>query len=124
MKLRIKGNSLRLRVSPTELERIAAQGWVEDSVRFAADTALSYRLEVGAGGGLAAALEAGRIRVTVPRAAVERWRRDDEVAIGGEQALPDGETLNILIEKDFECLKPRPGDADADTFPNPAKLPD
>jgi hypothetical protein len=123
MKLRIKGNSLRLRVSPTEMEQIAAQGWVEDTVRFAADAALRYRLEVAPADRLAATFEGGGICVTVPVGAAERWRRAGEVTISGEQALPGDETLNILIEKDFECLNPRLGDDDVDTFPNPAKAP-
>ena len=63
----------------------------------------------------------GVIRVSVPQSAVERWQRTDEVTISGELALGGSETLKILIEKDFECLNPRPGDEDADTFPNPAK---
>jgi Family of unknown function (DUF7009) len=123
MKLRIKGNSLRLRVSPTEVAQIAAQGWAEDAVRFAADAALRYRLEVGPAGQLRATFAAGEICVTVPAEAAERWQRADEVTISGDQALPGDERLNILIEKDFECLNPRPGDDDADTFPNPAKAP-
>jgi len=28
--------------------------------------------------------------------------------------------LALLIEKDFQCLAPRDGEQDLDTFPNPA----
>ena len=47
MKLRIKGNSLRLRVSRTELERFQAEGRVEETVQFTAapEANLTYALE-------------------------------------------------------------------------------
>ncbi|MGH9600687.1 MAG: DUF7009 family protein, partial [Terracidiphilus sp.] len=37
MKLRIQGNSLRLRVTRAELDRLAGNGRVEETVYFAAD---------------------------------------------------------------------------------------
>ena len=37
MKLRIRGNSLRLRVSKTELARIAESGKAEDTARFSSE---------------------------------------------------------------------------------------
>jgi hypothetical protein len=120
MKLRILGNTLRLRVTKGELEQISAHGFVEDSIRFAGGARLVYRLEAG-GEAFGAEYAAERIRVRVPPSAVRRWARDDEVAMRGAQPLGDGGALEILVEKDFECLKPREGEDPTDFFANPAK---
>jgi hypothetical protein len=47
MKLRIKGNSLRLRVSRSELARFQAGGRIEETIRFspAPEATLTYALE-------------------------------------------------------------------------------
>jgi hypothetical protein len=47
MKLRIKGNSLRLRVSPSEMEQLLQSGRVEETIYFGADEGarLTYALE-------------------------------------------------------------------------------
>jgi hypothetical protein len=42
----------------------------------------------------------------------------------GTQRIGSGKSLAILIEKDFECLKPRAGDDPTDLFVNPAKTRD
>lgn len=119
MKLRVRGNSLRLRVSQRELERITQHGVAEDAVHFAPGTALRYRLEAVPDGELCAEFADGEVRVRVPRAQIERWAAPDQVSIDGEQAVGGGEHLRILIEKDFSCLAPREGEDDSDLFPNP-----
>ncbi len=50
MKLRIKGNSLRLRVSPSEMERLLSAGRIEEIIHFAQepDAKLTYALEQAA----------------------------------------------------------------------------
>src|SRR5690606_37083677 len=121
MKLRIRGNSVRIRVSRSELERIAEEGLAEDAVRFAPDVGLVYRVRVVTDGRVSAELEDGVLTVTLPKATVERWTRPDEVSIRGEQPIGGGETLKILVEKDFECLTPREGEDQSDLFPNPAQ---
>lgn len=120
MKLRIRGNSLRIRVSQTELEQISRDGAAFDVIHFDAATRLEYGVEVHADRPLGARFSGAGIRVTVPADEVERWLAPDQVSIAGEQALASGGALKILIEKDFTCLAPREGEDDSDLFPNPA----
>ena len=59
------------------------------------------------------------IRITVPEGTAKRWGNSAEVGLAQEQQV-DAEThLSILIEKDFRCLAPRPGEDESDTFANP-----
>lgn len=110
---------MRIRVSRGELNQIAEAGFAEDAVHFSADSALRYRVTVAPDGEPAARFGADELSVVLPRAAVERWLAPEEVSIRGEQPIGGGESLKILVEKDFECLTPREGEDDSDLFPNP-----
>jgi hypothetical protein len=123
MKLRIRGDSVRIRVSKVELAEIADAGAAEDSVRFSPSTELRYRVEVRPTGPVEADFIGPLLRVVVPKSRVEQWLRPDEVAIEGRQAIGDGATLRILIEKDYTCLAPGSGEDDSDLFANPQKQP-
>lgn len=129
MKLRIKGNSLRLRVTRPELTTILEGGRVEETVRFGPRPAdqLAYVLQVehlprmpAADDGPVATFAANEIRIALSPASVRRWREPDQVGIEGRQPVGGGETLHLLIEKDFACIDGPPGSEDPDAFPNPS----
>jgi hypothetical protein len=113
MKLRFHGGTLRLRLSQSEVARIAEGGRVEESVTFAPGQVLSYALESGPAADVTATLEENRIRVTIPAARAVSWAGSDDTGI---QSAND--SLRILIEKDFQCAHPQ-GEEAADAFPNP-----
>jgi hypothetical protein len=118
MKLRIRGNSVRLRVSRAELTQIETQGCAEDSTEFAPTVRLTYRVEVRPDGAVEASYSGDTIEIRLPRGDVQRWAQTDQIGIRGEQRIADGGTLQILVEKDFACLSPTDEDQ-SDLFPNP-----
>jgi hypothetical protein len=124
MKLRIKGNTLRLRLTQTEVARLGAEegGRVEDEVLFAPGVSLRYAIEARDGADAADAPRAdyadGAVRVVVSASVARRWIASDDPGIAGEQPNGSADPLRILIEKDFACLHRESEDADA--FPNPA----
>ena len=122
MKLRILGNSVRFRVSQAELAQLTGEGHVEDSVAFGPGARLVYRLEVAdvPENSVAAGYDANGVHVVLPRELVAAWQRPDEISIRAEQALAGGDSLSILVEKDFTCLIPREGEDQSELFPNPA----
>ncbi len=119
MKLRIRGDSLRLRLSRGEVEAFDRDGRVEDAAHFGPGARLAYSLERSPGGALSARLEDGSVVVTVPEDLARTWCRTDRVGLEGEQPTGDGPTLRILVEKDFACLKTRSVEDETDAFPNP-----
>ena len=121
MKLRIRGNSVRIRLSQTELEQLAETGIAEDRVRFSPGAELAYRVKVTPDGDVRAELGASGVTVTLSKGSLERWLAPAEVSIRAEQPIDGRETLTILIEKDFACLVPREGEDDSDLFPNPSR---
>ena len=118
MKLRILGNSIRLRLSQSDLAALLDGGAVEDRVVFPAGPALTYRLESSSGESTEADYDNDRIVIRFPLAEIENWARPTEVTMHAELALGEGR-LELLVEKDFKCLSPRDGEDDADLFPNP-----
>lgn len=113
MKLRFHENTLRLRLSQSEVAQFKKTGRVENTVAFAPGQALEYTIESGAVPALTASFESGRIRVMVPSAAARQWADSDETGVEGESSA-----LRIAVEKDYQCLH-RDSAEDADAFPNP-----
>ena len=123
MKIRISGDSVRLRLKRGEVDRIASGQSIEEQTHFAGSM-LTYRLEVRTDGQFSASLADNRIVVCLPGEKVVNWARTDEVSIYSELATTDTDTLSILVEKDFTCLTPghhRDCKDDEDTFPHPAR---
>lgn len=120
MKLRLRGNTLRLRLTRAEVDRLGSNaGRVEESVRFGPTASLLYSIERDDVRAPRAELDGRAIRVIAPHTLVEAWAKSDQVGFDGEQATGDGQVLRILVEKDWNCLTSRPGEEDVDTFPNP-----
>lgn len=117
MKLRLQGDSLRLRLTQPEVARLAATGAVVDAVHVAPGAALTYGLRAADVDALAAAFDGATLTVLVPTAWVGPWADGDEVGFEGTVEAGDGRSLALLVEKDFACLHRRADEADA--FPNP-----
>jgi hypothetical protein len=114
MKLRIRGNSLRLRLSQSEVTQLAQHGRVEDAISFG-PSKLAYVLATSDVDRISATYEDHRIIVTLPKDRAKRWISTDEVGI---ESSGDPK---ILVEKDWSCLVPREGEDDSDAYPHPEK---
>lgn len=121
MKLRIRGDTIRLRLKRYEVEQIAAGSSVVEETHFP-NAVLTYRLDVSDNNDISASLDNGSLTINVPRSKVHDWAGTDQVSMYVEQKLPGNGFLSLLIEKDFGCLEPghhRDCEDDADTFPHP-----
>jgi hypothetical protein len=106
MKLRIRGNSLTLRVSKTELAKLAETGKVEEAMRFSSEQSLRYGIEIRATGAVTAAFSGAEILVTLPKARLDLWLRPTEVSVEGSQPIGGGKVLQIVLEKDGAQARP------------------
>ena len=119
MKLRIRGSSVRLRLTRGEVQRVAEGGRVEDAVAFGPTQRLSYALVAADVSVPSATFDQAAIIVSIPHAQLHAWATSDDVGIEAQQSIGNGQALSILVEKDFACLTPRKGEDDGDAFPNP-----
>ena len=119
MKLRIKGPSLRVRLTQGEVRALADGGRIEEHVPFGGGVKLTYRLRRDAAATqISASFAGGVLEIRVPEAMARDWCASQEVTLAGtQQAAP--EALRITVEKDFACLAPRTGEDESDNFPHP-----
>ena len=116
MKLRIRDNALRLRLTVSEVADVAAGKAVEGCMPLPSGRPLVYRLAAAEAAG--AALDDNTLRVSFPGEALRDWARGDDVSLAGSCGA-GSQTLALLVEKDFACLSPRAGGDDDDTFEHP-----
>lgn len=115
MKLRIRDNSIRLRLTKSEVAEFAEKGLVGSKTEFSNNNILIYALKSSdLVKNIQANFDNGRIEVVVPKEIAEKWTSTDEVGFSSED-----ETLKILVEKDFACLAERPNEDESDNFPHP-----
>ena len=121
MKLRIRDNTIRLRLMRGEVETLQIEGRVSAQTEFPGGHVFSYTVESSpASAELEAAFGDDVLTVRIPEDSVLAWATSEQVSIEAELLLDDGEMLRLLVEKDFACLAPREGEDEADMYPHPA----
>jgi len=120
LKLRIRDNSIRLRLTQTEVALVRQDGLVKGSVSFGGDDHFDYLLRSAAGTAAPeASICSNVLTVSIPESDLAQWVSSDEVSIAATQPLAGDGQLHILVEKDFACLAPREGEDESDMYPNP-----
>ena len=119
MKLRLKGNSLRLRLTQPEVTQMVATGRVEETVAFGTH-ALVYALErCDKTSDVSASFDGHEVTVRVARAVLDAWVTTDCVGFERTLEMAGGAFLRLLVEKDWQCLTARAGEDESSAFPNP-----
>ena len=121
MKLRIRGDSIRLRLKRGEVDQLASGTSIVEETHFP-NAVLTFRLDVSENDDVSASFDNGSLVVSLPKSSVLDWAGSDEVSLVAEQELSGASSLSLLIEKDFSCLEPghhRDCEDDDDTFPHP-----
>jgi hypothetical protein len=120
MKIRIRGNTIRLRLTKTEVDTFSKEGYLEEKTDFG-PTSLAYALESLAGiDDIEATYLDNKIIVFVPEALKNVWTSTDLVGINNSMDIHNGKFLFILIEKDWACIDNILEDQ-SDNYPNPNK---
>lgn len=119
MKLRTRENSIRLRLAQTDVAKLLEHGAVEERVEFPGGNVLTYRLESTSSSEPDAAYTNGTVTVRFPKDAIAAWADPAEVSLSAECQIGSG-ALQLLVEKDYQCLSPREGEDEQGLFPNPA----
>lgn len=115
MKLRCTENSIRLRLRKSDIEILSQQQKVSDSVNFGMTTPLSYTLAISDTTQIEAKNMNSSIYIIVPKSRANKWVNSDQVSIEETVEFDNGQTLHVLIEKDFPCVD-RENEDKSDTF--------
>jgi hypothetical protein len=121
MKLRIKGDSLRLRVSRSEVARLLAGDCLEETIHFTPEPVAKFTFALQQETSLSrptVQYAANKVTILIPAEQAHTWGATDQVGIAEDISLGNLGALALLIEKDFACLD-RSEEGNEDTFPNP-----
>ena len=106
MKLRLKGNSVRLRLTPSDITALCDHGVVEESADFGGGDLLTYWLQsADSPGPVRATFSNGTVAVIVSAETVRKWADSDEVGIYAQSGA-----LAVSVEKDLRCSSRPDGD--------------
>jgi len=120
MKLRIRDNSIRFRLTRAEVDVLRNVGLIEATLNFPGGDKVHYAVKsLQDCVSPAASFANNTIGLHLPKTIVERWADSDQVSIAASESLEDGSVLTLLLEKDFACLAPRDGEDETDMFPHP-----
>lgn len=118
MKIRIKGNAVRYRLTKTEVATLCSIGSIQEVTVFG-DHKFMYRVKLDTQAQqLKASFLNNTITMVLPASIAQNWENDDRVGFEQDQPLEHGEKLHLLIEKDFTCLDNTIEDQ-SDNYPNP-----
>lgn len=118
MKLRLHKNSIRLRLSQPEVEKIGKGLALMETLETSLDgisnfsyclQPMAYCEEIGA------EFEQNILKISLPMDQAEAWAKTDNVGI----THVTNNRVTILIEKDFQCLHQRPGEDESQNFSHP-----
>ena len=112
MKLRVLGNSLRIRLRRSEVEQLAATGRVDFVCDFGSRQ-LRYSVTSEEVPAMTADLTDDQITIRIPAAQVREWADSKQTGIAGQTP-----TLSLLVEKDFVRTAIKEAD-DHDRYTNP-----
>lgn len=121
MKIRIKGNSVRYRLTKTEVSTLAETGAIVEETCFGtgAGQKLKYALEMREDiQHLQADFNNQRITMYLPAEAAKKWPQEERTGFEYIQNISPGIDLHLLLEKDFVCLDETIEDQ-SDNYPNP-----
>jgi len=126
MKLRINNNSIRLRLSQTEVGHILEGLTVTENL-YLGNKAMGFGYSMipdKKAKQIEAIYADNHLKVIVPVSLSGPWASSEEVTLRHVQDEGSEYENLILIEKDFQCLHKRPDEDESDNYPNPKSLED
>lgn len=113
MKVRIKGNSVRFRLTKSDVERFQHEGVLKETTYFEDDNHFTYVLQRSFEPNLRATFKNNILLLLVPENLADEWASTDKVGIEDNEG-----SLHLLVEKDFQCLD-NVAEDQSDNYPNP-----
>lgn len=121
MKIRILGNSVRFRLTRTEVDTLCTKGYIENKTNFSTDV-FTYAVRlVSDSKELNAQFMDTTITLNLPQSLGSNWHKTEQVGFSETMDFGNNNCLSLLLEKDFTCLDERQEDQ-SDNYPNPKAL--
>jgi len=112
MKIRIKSNSLRYRLTRTDVAQLTNHSYIEDKIDFGGQSLL-YSLQLVDSDQLSSSFVDNTITLFMPKTMMKELAGSDKVGFENNAG-----GLHLLVEKDFTCLE-NVAEDQSDNYPNP-----
>jgi hypothetical protein len=119
MKLRFRHNSIRFRLTQSDVGSLRRSGRCRETILFPGGSRLEYVLLASNANEVGVVFSGGVVSIAVPARQLMEWHSSDQVGISTAVDVQPGQKLEVLIEKDFRCLDPLVVEDQADAFENP-----
>ena len=120
MKIRIRGNSVRFRLTKNEVEQLCRENFIEERTNFP-HMDFVYQVKAAEVELLNIDYLNNIISLQVSNTLLENWETNDRVGFSNSVVTSQGKTIDLLLEKDFTCLEDR-GEDESNNYPNPKSL--
>ncbi len=121
MKIRIKENTVRLRLSKPDIDRFGKDGYLEEKTEFPGSTFTYAIQKLFDGKNLDASFTDKKLTLFVPHKIQEEWISTDVTGLSHQLPVGENKTLFLLIEKDFQCIDGAATEDQTEYFNNPVK---
>ena len=119
MKLRILNNTIRFRLSMSDLNELNERGSIVEDLNFGLGKSFSYGIQKSDQESIFTLdRKHDGLVLNVQSQAIAKLFETNEIGIYDEIKEKEMPSLKISIEKDFKCLTPRSED-ESDLYPNP-----
>lgn len=121
MKIRLRRNSIRLRLTKTEVESLSIKGSFSEKTTFPNNT-LTYTiyakedLEF-----MHASFKENTISISIPKKDCLDWPTNTKIGFQNTIKIGKDSDLSILVEKDFVCMDETVEDQ-SNNYPNPKTI--
>lgn len=120
MKIRIRGNSVRFRLTKNEVEQLCREKFIEEKTNFP-NLDFIYAVKVSDTKHLDIDFANNKVSLQISEELLQGWDTNSKVGYSHSLLTPNSKTIDILLEKDFTCLEDR-GEDESNNYPNPKSL--
>jgi hypothetical protein len=123
LKLRLHKQSIRVRLTQGEVDRLGQGESLDYTLQLGQNEGDGWRFLLTPSADIQeyrATYAGASLQVQIPLAQAQALAQTDLVTVEASLALGPNPPLKLFLEKDFQCLKPRTGDDDHDTFQHPS----
>ena len=117
MKIRIRGNSVRFRLTKDEVEKLCTVGSIKEETHFSTSV-FSYAVNVSETENLSIDFKENKIELKISEALLGDWNLNNKIGFSHTVKAQNAEFIDLLLEKDFTCLDDR-GEDESNNYPNP-----
>lgn len=118
MKIRIKGDSIRFRLTQSEVKTLSKKGTIVDTTNFE-NSQFNYGVTLNEDiDHLKASFSGNTVMLEVPESQGRAWYKNNIITFDHTAINANGNELYLLLEKDFTCLD-NTLENQSDNYPNP-----